>query len=189
LTKKQTVTKLDAAKRQLCTAIRMFFADYDVLSVYTLAHAALEIFERRPKKEGGPKIRHFDVLKTTCPHLNEKDAWDYLHSVKNFFKHGGSLKSSVVFHEEAVDSVLYFACCNCVNETAPDQPVQVDAFIIWFLATKAEIHDWDRKDQIDNFCPGIRTASRQEQKRFGVQLIADAVAGRLPFRMGKSDWP
>jgi len=63
MTKKQTVTKLDAAKRQLCTAIRIFFEDYDVVSVYTLAHAALEMFEGRPKKEGGPKIRHFDVLK------------------------------------------------------------------------------------------------------------------------------
>jgi hypothetical protein len=69
-----------------------------------------------------------------------------------------------------------------VNETAPAQPAEVDAFFIWYLATNAEIHEQAGKDQIDNLCPGIRTASRQEQKRFGTKLIEEAVAGRLPFR-------
>jgi hypothetical protein len=180
------ITKLDAAKRQLCSAIRMFFADDDAISVYTLANAALEIFEGRPKKvsQRGPKTRLFDILRTIYPNLSKKEAWDRVHKVKNFFKHRGSLKS-VVFHEEANDSVLLFACSNCVNQTAPAQPAEVEAFVLWWIATQAEIHEPDWKDRIDKLYPGVRTASRQEKKRFGIKLIEDAVAGRLSFRISQ----
>lgn len=185
---KTTVTKLDAAKRQLCCAIRLFFAGDDAIAVYTLAHAALEIFERRPKKGSQrasqpTQTRLFDILKTIYPNLSRKEAWDEVNKTKNFFKHGGSLDKSIVFHEEATDSVLLFACFSCVNETAPAQPIEVDAFIIWFLATEAVIHEPDRKDQIDKLYPGVRTGSRQEKKHFGTKLIEDAEAGRLPFRI------
>jgi len=188
---KTTVTKLDAAKRQLCCAIRMFFADEDAIAVYTLANAALEIFEGRPKKgsQRGAKTRLFDVLKTTTTYQNvssEKEAWKRVHEAKNFFKHRGSLQKSVVFDEEANDGVLWFACAHYVNETAlAQQPSEVAAFIIWFIATQAILHNPDQRAQIDNLCPGVRTASQQEQKRFGRQLIEDAVADRLPFRISR----
>jgi hypothetical protein len=182
----RTVTKPDAAKRQLCTAIRMFFADEDAVSVYTLAHAALEIFEGRPKKglPRGAETRLFDILKINHP---KEEAWNRVHEVKNFFKHGGSRNKSVVFHEEAIDSVLLFACSNCLNQTAPAQPPEVEAFIFWWLATNARTDDPAAQAQIDKICPGVRTASRQEQKCFGVKLIEDAKAGRLPFRISKSN--
>lgn|SRR5262249_22514950 len=139
---KTTVTKLDAAKRQLCSAIRMFFADDDAVAVYTLANAALEILEGRPKFEGRPKkgsqqasrptrSRLFDLLKTRYPNLSHKDAWKEAHKAKNFFKHGGSLEASIVFAEEANDLVLLFACSHCVDQTALAQPAEVDAFLIW----------------------------------------------------------
>ncbi len=40
---KETVTKLDAARRQLHTAIRLFFANEDMVSVHTLTRASHEI--------------------------------------------------------------------------------------------------------------------------------------------------
>jgi hypothetical protein len=91
-----------------------------------------------------------------------------------------------VFDEAANVSVLLLACVHYVNETALAQPEsEVDAFIIWWIATQAIVQNpADYRAQIDNLCPGVRTASRQEQKRFGRQLIEDALAGRLPFRFG-----
>src|SRR5712692_11716002 len=46
------ITKLEAAHRQLTTAIRMFFADGDAVAVHTLACAAREIYERHGGKAG-----------------------------------------------------------------------------------------------------------------------------------------
>jgi hypothetical protein len=50
-----TVTKLDAARRQLQTAIRLWFQDADPVSIHTLAAAAYEIIhavskQRNPKR-------------------------------------------------------------------------------------------------------------------------------------------
>jgi hypothetical protein len=190
-----TITKLDAAKRQLCTAIRMFFADDDAIAVCTLANAALEIFEGRPKKvsQRGAKTRLFDIFKTTAyQNLSKKEAWDRVHKAKNFFKHGGSLQESVVFHEETNDGVLLFACMNCAEQTAPAQPAEVEAFFTWLVATQAVWPDPVEPQppqrrmtmaEIDAIYPGVRTASPQEKKRFGTKLIADAVAGRLAVRL------
>jgi len=59
------MTKLEAAQRQLTTAIRMFFADGDPVAVHTLACAAREIYEKhcRKAKQG----RMFDFLQAGNP--------------------------------------------------------------------------------------------------------------------------
>jgi hypothetical protein len=47
----ETVSKLEAANRQLCTAIRMFFADDDAVAVHTLACAAREFMKSTAAKK------------------------------------------------------------------------------------------------------------------------------------------
>jgi hypothetical protein len=176
-----SVTKLEAAKRQLCTAIRLFFADDDAIAVCTLAFAALEIFETRPKEEPRPfegRFRLFDVFKQGFPNLTNREIWKKLHHARNFFKHGGPLTKSIVFVEQSNDAVLFLACSNCMALADHDHPPEVDAFLVWYMTTQAVTGLPER----DNLFPGMRTASRSEQKRFGTQLVADAIAGRLPYR-------
>jgi hypothetical protein len=83
---KITVTKLDAAKRQLRTAIRLWFEDEDPVSVHTLAFAAYEIAHVVSKKRN-PARRDliFDTLK-----IKEEYRADWNKSIKkqaSFFKH------------------------------------------------------------------------------------------------------
>jgi len=47
-----TVTKLDAARRQLNTAIELWFTDGDEVSIHTLAFAAHEIIHRAYRSKG-----------------------------------------------------------------------------------------------------------------------------------------
>ena len=47
------VAKLDAAKRQLETAIRLYFSNGDPISIHTLAGAAYNIVWDVNKKRGG----------------------------------------------------------------------------------------------------------------------------------------
>ncbi len=76
---KITITKLDAAKRQLSCAIRMFFANEDPVSVYTLGNAAPEIFEGRPsfrsRRKSKSAYRLFDALRAAYPNLSDQHAW------------------------------------------------------------------------------------------------------------------
>ena len=53
LTGELTVTKLDAAKRQLETAIRLWFHDAHPVSIDTLAAAALQVLVDINTKRGG----------------------------------------------------------------------------------------------------------------------------------------
>jgi hypothetical protein len=78
-----TITKLEAANRQLCTAIRMFFADGDAVAVHTLACAAREIYEKHCRIAG--RGRMFDFVKSGSPDYAEKQLWNLLNAARNFF--------------------------------------------------------------------------------------------------------
>jgi hypothetical protein len=167
------VTKIDAAKRQLCVAIRMFFGSEDAIAVYTLANAALEIFEGRPQKKPArpgsksTRFRLFDVLRKAYPNLSDEEAWKRIFNAKNFFKHGGSLEASVTFHEEANISVLLFASAHRQKYTAQDAPPEVNAFILWFMATQPITITQETQEPdvigpgINKHFPGMRTALRR----------------------------
>ncbi len=47
-----TITKLDDARRQIKTAIRLFFADGDPVSIHTLATASHEIMHTLYRRKG-----------------------------------------------------------------------------------------------------------------------------------------
>ena len=78
-----TVTNLQAANRQLGTAIRLFFNDEDAIAVHTLACAAREIYEKQCYKHGvDPMLYH---IKRNNPHYTQKQIMDLLNRARNFF--------------------------------------------------------------------------------------------------------
>jgi hypothetical protein len=188
------MTKLEAAQRQLTTAIRMFFADGDPVAVHTLACAAREIYEKHCRKAG--QGRMFDFLQAGNPGRAEKELWNLLNAARNFFKHeGDSLDQSIEFDDTMNDFAILSACTDCATLCSPHQPVEVQAFSIWFVAVESPdeqaMAEADPADvnacraiqaQIDGLYPGLRTASRAEKKRFGQRLLDDALAGRLVQR-------
>ncbi|MEO8631598.1 MAG: hypothetical protein ABI612_26410 [Betaproteobacteria bacterium] len=60
------ITKLDAAKNQLATAIWFYFEDRDPISVHTLATAAAEIIDRLCDANGICSTRQ-DLLQKIVP--------------------------------------------------------------------------------------------------------------------------
>jgi hypothetical protein len=188
---KPTVTKLEAANRQLSTAIRMFFADDDAVAVHTLACAAREIYEKHCRKTG--RGRMFDFVQAGNPGHPEKTLWNLLNAARNFFKHEGeSLDERIEFDDTMNDFALLSACTDCATLCSPKQPAEVQAFTIWFVSVEAPDEEAMAaadpaeanacrimQAQIDRLFPGLRTASRAEKKRFGRRLLEDALAGRL----------
>jgi hypothetical protein len=79
------VSSEEAANRQLCTAIRMFFADDDAVAVHTLACAAREIYEKRCGTAGIERM--LDHIKDSNPLLTQKEIMTVLNEPRNFFKH------------------------------------------------------------------------------------------------------
>jgi len=178
-----TITKLEAANRQLCTAIRMFFDNDDPVAIHTLACAAREIYEKRCKASG--VTRTFDFVQNTNPSYTEKQLWNILNSARNFFKHEGtSLEDEIEFSDDMNDFAIFSACNDCTTLCQPNQPIEVQAYSIWFLLVKERYEEGSDPDDIkmanqianelDTLFPGVRQANREEQKRVGRRLLNDA---------------
>ena len=84
LTRSETVSKIDVAKRQLSEAIRLFFERRDPISVHTLVGAAHQVLYDLARKRG------------ITSHLKDSDRvreeyrgeWiRAMHAARNFFKH------------------------------------------------------------------------------------------------------
>jgi hypothetical protein len=91
------ITKLDAAKSQLATAIRLYFEDCDPVSVHTLALAASEIIDRLCVSKGTPAMRS-SFLEAIIPGRRKEFA-DSLNKARNFFKHASSSKPNEILED------------------------------------------------------------------------------------------
>ncbi len=88
------VTQLEAAIRQLITAIRIFFAETDDFSVYSLTHNSLEILSKLLKQKSTKTMWEKIIEEEIKPEYQDvfkKDAVD----PRNFFKHGMTRKGGV----------------------------------------------------------------------------------------------
>ena len=82
------VTKLDAARRQLDTAIWVLFEQRDAVSVHTLAHAAFGVLKGIANHRTSSKVL---TMSATMAASGSKGAfWNSFNRTGNFFKHGCS---------------------------------------------------------------------------------------------------
>jgi hypothetical protein len=84
------ITKLDAAKSQLATAIWLYFEDCDPVSVHTLVMAAAEIIDRLCESKGTPTWRC--SFSTMIPEWR-KEFVRRFYKARNFFKHASVLEN------------------------------------------------------------------------------------------------
>ena len=82
-----TFTKFDAARRQLDTAIQLWFTDADPVSTHTLAHASHEIIYRLFRNSGQTDLS-YDVECITD--TERKEMAISLKTAPNFFKHANN---------------------------------------------------------------------------------------------------
>lgn len=177
------VSKLEAANRQLATAIRMFLNDADAIAVHTLACASREIYEKHLAKQG--RGRFFDKLRSgpVLEDHTDKELWDVFNLARNFFKHlGKSLDETIEFSDEMNDFTLMMASDDCakINGKTTDE---VYAFMLWIEATHESFGpnagpslipgQDEHYASLDAKYPGLRDADRAEKKRFGRALFSD----------------
>ena len=81
------VTKLDAALRQLNTAITLWFRDGDEVAIHTLAAASHQIVYDIVRKKNGPDLLYDSII---FKDEYRKHAVAILKAPQNFFKHADS---------------------------------------------------------------------------------------------------
>ena len=182
------ITKLEAAHSQLATAIRLYFDDEDLASVHTLACAAREIYEKHCKAKGIDRM--FEKIESSNPDRDSKQLWTILNGPRNFLKHPEptmDLDAKLELDDEMNATMLFVAGHDCATLCEAGQPPEVQAYNLWFIATRFPREDEathsDPSEQvrygeiiatIDKSYPGLRNAPLSEQKKIGKDMIRNA---------------
>ena len=131
------LTKVDVARQQLVTAIRLFFAREDAVSIYSLASNAWEVIDELCRLA----TVESESLRTRSHIDRSKDLKrDYINSpYRNFFKHADRDPDAVLsgFTERSPEAVLFLACEDYIRLNRAS-PVEVQVFQFWFIAMYPE---------------------------------------------------
>jgi len=128
---KQKVTKLEAARRQLSTAIELWFHDKDVVSVHTLAHASYEIVHVISKKKNRKYDLIFDSMVVKDEHRSEFNK--KIKKYAEFFKHADrDAEATIEFPPQASEFFMMYSIMGLetIEETKTDME---SAFVWWFF--------------------------------------------------------
>jgi hypothetical protein len=104
------LSKLDVARRQLETAIRLYFSMGDPVSIHTLTSAAYQVLRDLNKAHAWAPM-----LKDALPELVRQEDRDAvtkkLNEAVNFFKHADRDRAEVLeFKQEQTELFLFDAC-------------------------------------------------------------------------------
>jgi hypothetical protein len=126
------VSKLDAAKRQLDTALRLYFHDDDPVSIHTLASASFNLLSDIAKGSSieAPNFRQ-QVIDSVPDDL--KKIYNF-HSRKhqNVFKHANrDHEANISFNPEASDWIFIDAI-QIYRKITTENPPLYQLFDVWF---------------------------------------------------------
>ena len=140
-----SISKIDAAKRQLDTAIDLWFRDGDPVSIHTLVSAAQEILLPIAKAKGTVQ-GVFDTIYIVPDKEKEYFAWMRLH--QNFFKHGSKdPDETIMFNPEADDGLIRTVIQVYAGVSGVVTP-HMNAYIVRFFFSHPHLHTSDPFPQI-----------------------------------------
>lgn len=117
----QEITKLQAAKRQLSVAIRLFFKRADSLAVHTLVSAAYQILWDLARRRGATSI----VKGNARIRLEKQGEWErILNRAQSFLKHADRDPDATLEFDPELTSFFLF-----------------DAVVLYYQLTSAPFHE------------------------------------------------
>jgi hypothetical protein len=180
----QQLSKTDIARRQLVTAIRLFFDDSDPVSVYTLAANAWEVIDVLCNSNDIDSISN--QSRSHIP-IGEDLKRDYINSpYRNFFKHADRDVGAMLdgFDDQKCDSIIYLAAEDYMR-FKKESPLEFQVFQLWYLALFPEKVTDDALAKllgsIEVYFPKLRELARWEQKRIGRQVLLRAIGDAVPM--------
>ena len=147
------ISKLDGAKRQLETAVRLYFSTGDPVSIHTLTCAAYNVIRDINKARKGPPMLIKDQLKEKIK-PEYKELWSgKINEAENFFKHADKdPESALDFNPDQTDMLILDACTQYYKLTGEDPPLfkQLRA---WYVVNNQELFNFseEEKGRIESF--------------------------------------
>jgi hypothetical protein len=172
------LTKIDVAEAHLITAVRAHFRGDHPASVYLLAASAREILTTIGERTG-TRTMLAEAAELTGKPL--KELAEFANRFAGFLKHADRDPTAVLkgFSTRDTDIVLYVACRD-FHRVAKGQPVELQVFVAWYLATAFErvsaapLHMRPFVRRCIKLFPRIRRVGRAGQQRIGLEQMEKA---------------
>lgn len=136
--KSLTISKLDAAKRQLETYIRLYFHSGDPVAMHTLAAASFGIISDLNKKRIGTPTLHDQIFENVKPEY-KKMFRDKLNEAQNFFKHADRDHNSTLDFNPDSTELIAMDACSKYSELTGELPPLFQIFNGWMMITHQDI--------------------------------------------------
>jgi hypothetical protein len=170
-----TVSKHEAAMRQLNAAIRMLFAEGDAVAVHTLVGAASVVLS--DLVELPPAERSWDRIAAQDNGLTLPQYYRAMRRVQNYLKHAREdHQEALTFDSDETDALAFWAVMNA-SEVGPLSP-EAEVFQLWYLASVAGHIPLDARlhDAIAAF-GDLRFKTRVERCAIGAAVLALVAPG------------
>ncbi len=154
---KISVNKIEAARRQINTAIRMLFQKEDPVSIHTLSMAALRILRDLSSQRDDSYINKLlrDILKPGV----EGKFWGALHKAANFLKHADKDPDAILSDvEESVNDAAFLIACLYYQEMGNQLTPEMLALVCWVSALNPHFL---REPSQSQFSALLRQSSRE----------------------------
>ncbi len=129
-----TISKLDAAKRQLETAIRLYFHNGDTVSIHTLTAAAYNVIRDINNHRGGSPMWAKDIFLDFVKPEHKRTFRKKINHAENFFKHANVDPEEVLKFNPEQTEILFIDAVSQYYKLTGETPPLLSAFRIWFLA-------------------------------------------------------
>jgi hypothetical protein len=136
------ISKLDAAKRQLETGIRLYFSNGDPVSIHTLIAAAYNVIRDVNEKRGGaPMLVKDHMIEYYAKPEYQKKVRDKINEAENFFKHADrDHETTLDFNPDQSEYFLLDACSQYYKLTGEFPPL-FQIYQGWFMANHQTLFD------------------------------------------------
>lgn len=152
------ISKIDAAKRQLETAVNLYFQNADPVSIHTLSAAAHGILHALCKTRGIKSwIKNTGMIRKG----KEKEFEDMLNKPQNFFKHGERDLNKVHDFVPPVTEFFIWDSCQMYMQITTECPKPFHIFSVWFCLKHPNIIEHETFEQaLSSFRQSFRTEDR-----------------------------
>jgi len=127
-----TITKLDAARRQIDTAIMLYFCNADIISIHTLAYASFCIVRDICDKTDNPASFTKSVKRTIVPE-EQSLVFEAVKFAGNYFKHADRDHEQHLTYSPLQYEYILFMAMRMYDAITGELTTQMSVFKVWYL--------------------------------------------------------
>jgi hypothetical protein len=173
------ITKLDAACRQLNTAIYLWFTEGDPISVFALAHAAHEIIHTLYRRKGLVDLIYDSDF------INDNYRGDWAKRLKHgaaFLKHAKRDPDAVLEFNPNLTMTHIMGCVMGLSRMGYAPSDEIAALLAWLYVHRPT---WFRSKRVESFLPAkelqeFRRVKKPQFFELYLQALRNGVIERLP---------